>query len=225
MISMFFWWNCRDDDCNSKKRNCVRLHVSRIIYLFSTAGTEKSRCYKCMTHGTIWIVYDDFILKQLIFRWPKKHLPNTSLVSYFSSTLSFRQIYVFTNATADFVSQEGRRQVLVGEELLGWRLGWKWQLGWTAIFRPKDALPSPIGNLTAGTGDLFFHVRNMFFFFGVQPWKSKHDFSKFDCNFVYVSSDWIIIWGGWCRTFFIVTPIWRRFAFWLIFFKGVETTK
>ncbi len=28
----------------------------------------------------------------------------------------------------------------------------------------------------------------------------------------------------WFQTFFIFTPIWGRFPFWLIFFKGVETT-
>ena len=33
------------------------------------------------------------------------------------------------------------------------------------------------------------------------------------------------IWSGWWfQRFFIFTPIWGRFPFWLIFFKGVETT-
>ena len=31
--------------------------------------------------------------------------------------------------------------------------------------------------------------------------------------------------GWWFQIFFIFTPIWGRFPFWLIFFKGVETTK
>ena len=30
--------------------------------------------------------------------------------------------------------------------------------------------------------------------------------------------------AGWFQIFFIFTPIWGRFPFWLIFFKGVETT-
>ena len=30
--------------------------------------------------------------------------------------------------------------------------------------------------------------------------------------------------GWWFQIFFIFNPIWRRFPFWLIFFKGVETT-
>ncbi len=30
--------------------------------------------------------------------------------------------------------------------------------------------------------------------------------------------------GWWFQIFFIFTPIWGRFPFWLIFFKGVETT-
>ena len=31
--------------------------------------------------------------------------------------------------------------------------------------------------------------------------------------------------GSWFQVFFMFTPIWRRFPFWLIFFNGVETTK
>ena len=30
--------------------------------------------------------------------------------------------------------------------------------------------------------------------------------------------------GWWFQIFFIFTPIWGRFPFWLVFFKGVETT-
>ena len=33
-----------------------------------------------------------------------------------------------------------------------------------------------------------------------------------------------ILTGWWFQIFFIFTPIWGRFPFWLIFFKGVETT-
>ena len=34
-----------------------------------------------------------------------------------------------------------------------------------------------------------------------------------------------ILWSRWWfQTFFVFTPIWGRFPFWLIFFKGVETT-
>ena len=43
-------------------------------------------------------------------------------------------------------------------------------------------------------------------------------------NLGYVMSMCSIETGWWFQTFFIFTPIWGRLPFWLIFFKGVETT-
>ena len=49
-----------------------------------------------------------------------------------------------------------------------------------------------------------------FFVMPRYPWSDIHIYNY--------SSSW------WFQTFFIFIPIWGRFPFWLIFFKGVETT-
>ena len=38
------------------------------------------------------------------------------------------------------------------------------------------------------------------------------------CKYIYIYTRW------WFQIFFVFTPIWGRFPFWLIFFKEVETT-
>ena len=64
--------------------------------------------------------------------------------------------------------QEGCRQVLVGEELLGRRLGWKWQLGWIAMFDQKTRSLHPLENFNSRTLEIcFFRLKTCFcFFFG-----------------------------------------------------------
>ena len=47
-------------------------------------------------------------------------------------------------------------------------------------------------------------------------------------NSINPSNEWLLTWhkfaGWWFQIFFIFTPIWGRFLFWLIFFRWVETT-
>ena len=49
--------------------------------------------------------------------------------------------------------------------------------------------------------------------------------TTFACNILYSNRLYDLITGWWFRISFIFTPIWKRFPFWLIFFKWVETTK
>lgn len=130
--------NCRDD-----------LHVS-LIYLFIR------RYWKKIDVINVWLMELNGSCMMILY-WSNSFSGGKKTSSkYFPRLLlnhqpfpSEKYIYFFATCHPSGLCclQEGCRQVLVGEELLGWRLGWKWQLGWTVIFRPKDALPSPIGKL------------------------------------------------------------------------------
>ena len=76
---------------------------------------------------------------------------------------------------------------------------------------------------------------------GNPPNKDTGKIGRRPVNYDFISATSVLVWfhcehhwlslmlhgtgtGWWFQIFFIFTPIWEWFPFWLIFFKGVETT-
>ena len=63
------------------------------------------------------------------------------------------------------------------------------------------------------------------FSFTIEEWNRLGMISSRDSDkSPRVKNPWNMFLGGGFKYFFMFTPIWARFPFWLIFFKGVETT-
>ncbi len=70
------------------------------------------------------------------------------------------------------------------------------------------------------------HWWNFRYTTGKTPWFHRTVGNSSRANYCDLSRGHPKWWftGWWFQIFFIFTPIWGRFPFWLIFFKGVETT-